>query len=62
MFVLRQISEGSDCGLVINEREEADLFRKTVLYWRGLALPLHLHGTVARNGGALSARDEAADL
>src|SRR5437867_1659270 len=35
VFVLRQISEGLDCGLVINEQEEAELFRKTVLYWRG---------------------------
>jgi GH15 family glucan-1,4-alpha-glucosidase len=35
VFVLRQIPEGLDCGLVINEREEAELFRKTVLYWRG---------------------------
>ena len=35
VFVLRQIPEGSDCGFVIDEREEADLFRKTILFWRG---------------------------
>ena len=34
VFVLRQISEGFGCGLAINEREEMELFRKTVHYWR----------------------------
>jgi GH15 family glucan-1,4-alpha-glucosidase len=34
VFVLREISENSDCGLAIHEREEMDLFRHTIFYWR----------------------------
>jgi len=34
VFVLREIEEGADCGLIIDQREEAELFRKTVHYWR----------------------------
>jgi GH15 family glucan-1,4-alpha-glucosidase len=35
VFVLREISEDCGCGLCIDEKEETELFRKTVLYWRG---------------------------
>jgi GH15 family glucan-1,4-alpha-glucosidase len=34
VFVLREIGQGADCGLVIDEHEEVELFRKTVNYWR----------------------------
>jgi GH15 family glucan-1,4-alpha-glucosidase len=33
-FVLRTIAPDAGCGLVISEEEEAELFKKTVLYWR----------------------------
>ena len=34
VFVLREISEDSGCGLAIHEQEEMALFRHTVHYWR----------------------------
>ena len=34
VFVLRQIPETCGCGLVIDEHEEAALFRHTVRFWR----------------------------
>src|SRR5262249_49803889 len=34
VFVLREVSEDSGCGLAIDVAEEMDLFRKTVFYWR----------------------------
>jgi len=34
VFVLREVSEGCGCGLVIDEQEEKTLFKETVRYWR----------------------------
>ncbi len=34
VFVLREISRDLGCGLTVDEHEEMELFRKTVLYWR----------------------------
>jgi GH15 family glucan-1,4-alpha-glucosidase len=34
VFVLRQIEPGDDCGVCFSEREEEDLFMRTVEYWR----------------------------
>ena len=35
VFVLREIDEDCGCGLIIDEQEELELFKKTVQYWRG---------------------------
>jgi GH15 family glucan-1,4-alpha-glucosidase len=34
VFVLREIDPGADCGLSLSEKEEQELFMKTVEYWR----------------------------
>lgn len=34
VFVLRQLSDDSSCGLSLSPGEAEDLFRKTVVYWR----------------------------
>ena len=34
VLVLREVSPTGGCGLFIDEREEMELFKKTVLYWR----------------------------
>src|SRR3712207_7353958 len=34
VFVLRQIEPGDDCGVCFSEREEEELFKRTVEYWR----------------------------
>jgi GH15 family glucan-1,4-alpha-glucosidase len=34
VFVLRETTQDDGCGLVTDEREEMDLFRNTVHYWR----------------------------
>jgi GH15 family glucan-1,4-alpha-glucosidase len=34
VFVLREIGPGEDCGICFSEREENELFMRTVEYWR----------------------------
>jgi GH15 family glucan-1,4-alpha-glucosidase len=34
VFVLRQIEPGDDCGACFSEREEEELFKRTIEYWR----------------------------
>ncbi|MBA3702519.1 MAG: glycoside hydrolase family 15 protein, partial [Rubrobacteraceae bacterium] len=34
VFVLREIEAGGDCGLSLSEKEEDELFKETVEYWR----------------------------
>src|SRR5215212_6826438 len=34
VFVLRQIEPGDDCGVCFSEREEEELFKRTIEYWR----------------------------